>query len=195
MSRAISVKNFLPNHPTGQWLPSAALTLITICLLWPIPDSSGDSPGAKQPVPSARIFVSSDRLMTDNRKKVAEFTGNVKVTRADSVITTDRLKVFYTDSSGDKRTANGSKTDIEKIVAEGNVHIRSADLVAVAQKGIYNKKTQKITLLGTGTRVTSGGSSITGTKIILFIDQDRIRVSSGPDNRVKAILNPATPKK
>ena len=186
---------FLCKHSLGGKPLSVIFILIAVTLMWAAPELSKSRLSANQSGQPSGITITSDRLVTDNRAKLAEFTGNVKVTRADSVITADRLKVYYSNSSGKKAGDESVGTIIEKIIAEGNVNIHSAELVAEAPKGVFVKKTQKITLSGEGTRVTSGGSSIAGSKIVLIVDKDRIRVTGEPENRVKVIFDPAAPKK
>ena len=195
MSKAISVKIFPCKKPPVGKLLSSIFFLIAFAMPGLAPELSQSGISANQSTQPAGITITADRLVTDNRAKLADFTGNVKVTRSGSIITADRLKVYYTDSSGKESGGESVGTIIEKIIAEGNVHIRSAGLVAEAPKGVFVKKTQKITLSGDGTRVTSGGSSITGTEIVLIVDKDRIRVTGGSENRVKVIFDPAAPKK
>ncbi len=182
--------------PDGGTRLLATIILIAAVLLWSVPGASQSEPGSNRSGQPAQTIITSDRLVTDNRAKLAEFTGNVKVNRAGSVITADRLEVYYADSDGNNTggVAAGGAV-VEKIVAEGNVHIQSADLVAAAQKGVFIRKTQKITLSGDNTTATSGGHSITGSEIVLLLDKDRIRVTGGPQDRVKVIFDPAAPKK
>jgi lipopolysaccharide export system protein LptA len=195
MSKAISVKIFPCKLPTVGKPLSFISFLIAIAILGLSPEFSQSGTSASQSAQPAGITITADRLVTDNRAKISEFTGNVKVTRSGGVITSDRLKVYYTNSSGSNTGGASIGTAIKKIVAEGNVHIHSAELVAVAPKGVYNNKTKIITLSGKGTKVTSGGNSITGSTIILIVDKDRIRVTGDPQNRVKVIFDPASPKK
>ena len=79
-------------------------------------------------------------------------------------------------------------------MAEGNVRIKSEELIAVAQKAVYSRDTQKIMLSGPNTKVTSGENSIIGSKIELYLENEEFKVSGGKKGRVKAILN-QSPKK
>jgi lipopolysaccharide export system protein LptA len=42
-----------------------------------------------------KIRISSDSMMADSQSKFVEFVGNVKASQGDTVITADRLKIFY----------------------------------------------------------------------------------------------------
>ena len=141
-----------------------------------------------------QVTVTADRLVSDRAARTATFTGRVKVVRGDSTIESDRLTVHYGRKTSHERAALAGRSAIERIIAEGNVRIRSEALSARTPKAIYSRPAQTIELLGAGTRVTSGSNSITGPQIVLQLEGERLTVSSGGDSRVKAVLEPS-PKK
>ncbi len=185
---------FLCKYPLLRLVPAVVLAFFAYCTLSPLSGFADDKAIPPRQNQAKKIIITADRLVSESRTKVAEFIGNVKVTRRGSVITADRLKVYYAKALDDKNTPTGGKAAIEKIIAMGNVRIITEDLVAVAQKAIYNRKTQIVTLSGANTQVTSGDNSITGTEITLYMDSERIRVSGGAKKRVRVILNPAKKK-
>ena len=191
MSWASSVKIFLFEYTPWRIFFIVILTLIPAGLL---SASAGSDDAKKTKRPAEELTITADELVSDSVSKVAEFKGHVKVTRGTSVITADRLKIYYTDTPQEKKNRTNPKTAIKQIVAEGNVHIKSDELIAVAQKAVYNRDTQKIMLSGPNTKVTSGGNSIVGSKIELYLENEQFKVSGGKKGRVKAILNQA-PKK
>ena len=57
-------------------------------------EQSGDTVNRKVEE-KEKIYVIADKLISDGNTNSFEFIGNVKATQEDSVITADRLKVFY----------------------------------------------------------------------------------------------------
>ena len=66
--------------------------------------------------------------------------------------------------------------------------IRFGDILAQSQQAIYTKKNRTIVLSGADSKVWSSDKSIAGSKITLYMDDNRIQVSSGNENRVKAVF-------
>ena len=141
-----------------------------------------------------QITVTADRLVSDREAKTATFTGRVKVVRGNSTIEADRLTVLYAGNAPRSDAGLPGRSAIEWVVAEGNVRIRSENLTATTPKAVYNRSSQTIELLGAGTRVISGGNSISGRQIVLHLEGEQLTVSSSQDSRVKAVIEPSTKK-
>jgi lipopolysaccharide export system protein LptA len=134
-----------------------------------------------------QTYISADKLVTDNNTKSAEFTGNVKATQGDTVITADRLKVFYiADKKKDQRVAG--EEAIQKIIATGAVTIRFGDVLAKTRRAVYTKETRTIVLTGANTWIGDGKNSVAGSTITLYMDDKHISVSSGKSQRVEAVF-------
>ena len=65
------------------------------------------------------IRITSDAAESDHRMGWIEFTGNVRATQEDVVITADRIKIHYKLDS-DRSAVTPA---VEKIVSQGNVKI------------------------------------------------------------------------
>ena len=137
------------------------------------------------------MLVTADRLITDRAGKKATFSGRVKVVRGQSTIEADRLTVYYDEKAPRDEGLQPGRSAIERAVAEGSVKIKTKDLTALTPKATYNRNTQKIELLGAGTRVISGNNSITGAKIVLQLEGEKLTVSGEGGEQVKAILKPS----
>ncbi len=162
-----------------------------------LPESARGAAGDDSP-PQQQITVTADRLVSDRTARTATFSGRVKVVRGDSTIEADRLTVYYGEkaSTSKKKTAAlPGQSAVERIIAEGNVQIRSAELSARTPKAIYSRAAQTIELLGAGTRVISGSNSITGSKIVLHLEGEQLTVLGSDENRVKAVFEPSTKNK
>ncbi len=135
-----------------------------------------------------KIHITADRLISDSEAGCAEFVGNVKATSEDGVITSDKLKIYYKKGSDKKENLALSEESIEKIVANGNVKIRFDNRVAVTQQAVYITESRILILTGTGSKVTSGNNSISGSKITLYRVDGRITVESSSEKRVEAVF-------
>jgi lipopolysaccharide export system protein LptA len=133
------------------------------------------------------ILINADELVSNIDKKFAEFIGNVRATQADFVITSDKLKIYYEGNllnSEEKSDKNGDM--LKKIVAEGNVKIKSSQYTAESEKVEYDTATMTITMTGENSKVISGKNSISGSKIILYRNDGRVKVFGGKKKRVEA---------
>jgi lipopolysaccharide export system protein LptA len=145
----------------------------------PIKESSGKT---------SNIHITSDRMISDNQAGYAEFIGNVKATQEKTVITSDRLKIFFKKNIADKGPLSVSEESIHKIIAKGNVEIKFDNRVATAQQAVYNTETMVLVLSGNDSKIVSGNDSISGDKIIFYRADGRINVESGNKKRVEAVF-------
>lgn len=144
--------------------------------------------GAEEKAATDRIQVRADSLVADQNAQYAEFSGNVRASQGNTVITCDQLRIHYS-----AKAAKGSEENsdpIEKIVARGNVVIRFDDKIAETDEASYVTKDRVLTLTGEGSKVTSGKDAITGSKILVDRVSQRIRVESG-QKPVEAVFYPA----
>lgn len=144
--------------------------------------AAGDKEADDQP-----ILIEADQLISNNEEKWAEFIGNVKVTQADMVIDSDKLRIYYRGELLEGEKESGENEDaLEKIVASGNVKIKSPEYTAVSDVVEYDAKLLTITMIGDNSKVISGKNSITGSKIILYRQDNRIKVLGNQKKRVEA---------
>lgn len=125
------------------------------------------------------IRIKSDELLTDNSRKMATFSGNVVARQGDVTIYADKLVVSYSQESGAISTAE----------VFGNVRIVQGNRRAQSAHGIYDAKLAKITLDG-NPRVFQGDDVISGKLITYYLDEARSEVTSGPGERVDAVIHP-----
>ncbi|MEW5909113.1 MAG: LptA/OstA family protein [Thermodesulfobacteriota bacterium] len=154
---------------------------------------SGISVSAKPLSPSPapkeennRIDITSDRLEADNNSNFAEFIGNVKAAQGTTIITADRLKVFYKGGAEKIENAGPGEESIEKIVSTGNVVIHFEDRVAKADHAVYVTESRILILTGPKSTLTSGKNTVIGEKITLYRNDGKIHVESGKAGRVQA---------
>ncbi len=133
------------------------------------------------------ILIKADQLISNNEEKWAEFIGNVKVTQADMVIDSDKLRIYYRGELLDAEEKSSEKQDtLKKIVATGNVDIKTSKYTAVSDRVEYDADSMTITMIGDNSKVVSGKNSIAGSKIILYRKDNRIKVLGSQKKRVEA---------
>lgn len=151
-------------------------------------DDTVRNPKQKDPDKNEAIHITSDRLISDNKAGYAEFIGNVKATQTDTVITSDRLKIFYKKNIANKGPLSVNEESIHKIVANGNVEIKFDNRVATAHQAVYNTETMVLVLSGNDAKIISENDSISGEKITFYRTDGRINVESGNKKRVEAVF-------
>jgi lipopolysaccharide transport protein LptA len=132
------------------------------------------------------IIITAEQLDSDNKAKFAEFIGNVKATQADFVITSDKLRIYYKGELLNSEKESNDEELLKKIVATGNVNVTSEQFIAKAEKLEYDTAAMTIVLIGENSTVINGKNSITGSKIILYQKDGRIKVLGGKNKRIKA---------
>ena len=136
-----------------------------------------------------KIHVVADLLTSNSEERFAEFVGNVRATQGDTVITSDRLKIFYSEKLAESKNPSAGESAIKKIVATGNVKFSFDNRVATAQEAVYNTESKILVLSGSPSKITSGTDSITGEKITYNRSDGRITVESGRKSRVEAVFH------
>jgi lipopolysaccharide transport protein LptA len=132
------------------------------------------------------IVITAEQLDSDNKAKFAEFIGNVKAIQANFVITSDKLRIYYKGELLNSEKEQNDEEMLKKIVATGNVNITSEQFIAKAEKLEYDTASMTIVLIGENSTVINGKNSITGSKIILYQKDGRIKVLGGKNKRIKA---------
>lgn len=125
------------------------------------------------------INVKADHLEADNKGKMAVFTGRVVSRQEDVTIYSDRLEVYYGESS----------EDVDKVIAIGNVRILQTNRVGTGGHAVYENKEGKITLT-INPKVTQDKDSVTGKVITYYLDDERSIADSGDNTRVEAVIHP-----
>ncbi len=139
---------------------------------------------------SDKIHVTSDKLISHGKSGYFEFIGNVRAEQKDTVITTDTLRVHYKKQSENKNNPLGSIDAISKLEAIGNVKINVENGVAETDKAVYLIDKKVLVLTGPNSKFTSGNNTISGSKMTLHMDDERISVEGGQQKRVEAVYYP-----
>ncbi len=135
------------------------------------------------------IFITSDKLISDNEAGYAEFIGNVRAVQGTTVITANKLKIYYNEGLNNNKNIVASEESIKKIVANGNVTIESDNRTMKTEHAVYTTATGIVVLSGANSKIIDGNNSISGSKITLFRDSGRMQVESNSDKRVEALIH------
>ena len=146
---------------------------------------------------SGRIQITSEKLIADSTENSAEFIDHVKAIQRDTIITSDRMKVFF--KKGATKSADEPAQDaLVKIVITGNVAIKFDNGVAQAQEAVYIAEKKRLVLSGPNTKIVRDKNTITGEQITITIENGRIQViqvEAGQGDRVEAIIYPEKKKR
>lgn len=132
------------------------------------------------------IQITAEQLEADNEKKFAEFIGNVKATQDDFVITSDKLRIYYRGELLNSEKEGNDEEMVKKIIATGNVKIKTDRYDAETEELEYDTASMTIILRGENSKVIDGKNSITGSKIILYRKDNRVKVLGSKKKRIKA---------
>ena len=174
-------------------ISTAFILLCTVMIL------NGDFVCAQENPPALfggneKIEISSDSLTVELGSLYAEFFGNVKVKQGDAELKADGIKVYYKEGVGQDVELKEGEEAIEKIIATGNVKIRFENRVAVTEEAVYIAKTKVLMLSGDNSKVTSGNDSISGARITVHLNSNRIMIESSKAQRVEAVFYPGGKK-
>lgn len=150
-----------------------SLMLLGLLLL---PGWTGAAPITAPQAGSTAIEVNADRLLVEERKNQAVYSGNVVVQRGDLRISADRVTIF------------GAGKVVQRIVANGNpVKFAQGDRHGEGQQLVYEPQGDLVTLTGNA-HVWQGRNEVAGERIVYHVREQRTEVSGKSGQRVKSIF-------
>ena len=115
-----------------------------------------------------KTVVTADRLTFEYKKQMAVFDGHVVVVDPRIRIESDELRLVFSKTN-----------EIKSVTATGNVRLRSEDKTGACNKAVYVGETEEVTLTGNARLNRGGRDSVTGDRIIFYLDEDRVVVEGG----------------
>ena len=165
----------------------AALLLLPVlgaCTLFAL--SAANASEASVSAPENELRVQADKLVSMRDANYIQFIGNVDVSVAETRIQSEKLKVYFHQMPSGKQEVSGS--NVQKIVATGNVRIEMENRTATCQQAVYRTRTQILVLTGGAVKIKSEGNLISGSKITFHRKSGEIIVDGDPEQRVNAII-------
>jgi lipopolysaccharide export system protein LptA len=148
------------------------------------------NPGAEE----GPLVITSNTLEIDNEKRTVTFTGKVAAKKDDWLIHSDRMVLFYEEGT-EKPTTEAENVRVDRITASGNVQIlRSAGGEALAQEAVYYHSDERIVLTGRPV-VKQGEDLVEGSRITLFLKDNRSVVEGSEQEKVRAVIMPRSEKR
>jgi len=135
------------------------------------------------------LHITADKMVAHQDTSMVEFIGNVRADQENSVIEAASIRIYLHPSDPDKADPNHADR-IKQIVAIDNVEYTAENRKAFADKAVYTSADNTLILTGSEARLLTGTSWVSGTKITLFRNQDRVMVESDGKSRVQALFNP-----
>ncbi len=158
----------------GRWAACVVLVLYgTVAVTAQTPSSQDEEP--QQPT-----TVTADRLEVNRKDRRAIYTGKVVVSTNDLTVTAHRMELDFDEKM----------EEVERMVAIGEVHISWSDgSKAVAERATYYIPQEELVLEG-HPKAWRRKSMVSGTRIVLFIKEDRQVVEGDGSERVTAVIHP-----
>lgn len=137
------------------------------------------------------VQIEAATLEVRDKDKVATFSGNVHVIQGDTDLRSKTLVVFYEDDNpggkGGIKAAQpgpGGSSQIKRLEANGNVLVTQKDQTATGEKGVFDMRTNTITLMG-NVVISQGQNVLKGERLVV----DRVTgVSRMEGGRVQGIF-------
>jgi len=119
--------------------------------------------------------IDSESLSFDYPKKTAVFTGHVRVSQPNGMMTSDKLRVLYNDNM----------KEIKSAYADGNVRISQGNRWATGNHAVLDQSAQTVTLTGSPVVHDGDQDQITGSRIIVHMKTQEFIVENA-----RAVLFP-----
>jgi lipopolysaccharide export system protein LptA len=164
-----------------------------LSLIVPRPSSAESVEKISEPNKDSQIVIKADSLEIDDQNKVVIFTGNVDAREKEFVINCQKMVLYYKDQSARPVSETG-QVNIDRIIATGGVKItRPNGGLATAEKALYYRNDEKLVLTGKP-KVKQGDDYVQGSKITLFLKENRSVVEGSKDDKVRAVYSPRNEK-
>lgn len=151
--------------------------LLVFVVLLSCSNAFGRSEPSKKQSEDVPTFIEAKSAVSDSKRRVIEFTGNVFVTKGNLKIYCDRMIV---------ETDNADR--IKKITAFGNVKVLRGDLVVTSEIAHYFPDEEKVIFEGSP-KAVKGKDVVTGTRIIYYLKEER-SIVEGSGKKVNVIIAP-----
>jgi lipopolysaccharide export system protein LptA len=147
------------------------------------------------------VHIESATLEVRDKDKLATFSGDVRVKQGDTGMRCKTLLVFYDqDAAGGggksmpaAQPGPGGEQKIKRLEARGGVVVTQKEQTATGELGIFDMKTNTVTLTG-NVMMTQGKNVLRGDKLIVDLTTGVSRVESGKNGtgRVQGLFLPGS---
>ena len=136
------------------------------------------------------IEIESDKLEVRETENKAIFTGNVAVTQCLTVFKSGSMTVFYAKDGGSAATGS---SNIDRLEVDGKVYVKSDKQVATGDRGVFDMKSEVLTLSGNEVVLSEGSNVLRGCKLTVQMKTGRAQVDGcSKGGRVQMKLDPSS---
>jgi len=147
------------------------------------------------------VHIEAATLEVHDKQKQATFSGDVRVKQGDTGLRCRSLVVFYEQSgksAGNDKNLQaatpgpGGEQRIKRLEARGAVVVTQKDQTATGELGIFDMKTNTVTLTGNPVVMTQGQNVLRGERLVVDLTSGVSRVESGKNGqgRVQGLFQP-----
>ena len=149
------------------------------------------------------VHIEAATLEVRDKQKQATFSGDVRVKQGDTGLRCKSLVVFYeqdgeaADQSKTLQAASpgpGGEQRIKRLEARGGVVVTQKEQTATGDLGIFDMKSNTVTLTGNPVVMTQGQNILRGEKLVVDLTSGTSRVESnkGSQGRVQGLFLPGS---
>ncbi len=133
-----------------------------------------------------QIDAAQLEIVEEGNQRISEFSGDVVVTRGDTVLKAKSIKIFsdVTDGQGDSKA-------FDRIVAGGNVEVRSGDQTASGRTVVVDNKKQTITMSG-AVVLKQGENVITGDRLVIDLASGKAKIEQAAGKPIRGVFSPGS---
>ena len=149
------------------------------------------------------VHIEAASLEVRDKQKEATFSGDVRVKQGDTGMRCKALVVFYEQGNegADKSKTMpaaapgpGGEQRIKRLEARGGVVVTQKDQTATGELGIFDMKSNTVTLTGNPVVMTQGQNVLRGDRLVVDLTSGVSRVESGKNGqgRVQGLFQPGS---
>lgn len=149
------------------------------------------------------VHIEAATLEVRDKQKQATFSGDVRVKQGDTGLRCKSLVVFYEqdgESSDQSKTLQaatpgpGGEQRIKRLEARGAVVVTQKEQTATGDLGVFDMKTNTVTLTGNPVVMTQGQNVLRGEKLVVDLTSgvSRVESSKGGQGRVQGLFQPGS---
>src|SRR5262245_44450361 len=149
------------------------------------------------------VHIEAATLEVRDKQKEATFSGDVRVKQGDTGMRCKSLVVFYeqgSESNAKTKTMQaaspgpGGEQGIKRLEARGGVIVTQKDQTVTGEMGVFDMKTNTVTMTGSPVVMTQGPNVLKGDKLVVDLTSGVSRVESGKNGqgRVQGLFQPGS---
>lgn len=155
------------------------------------------------------VNVEADALEVAQKdgQRISTFSGNVTVTRGDSVLKAGKIAIYSADEKASPAAAAAAATaaklgggadtglpgagSFTRIEASGKVYVNSGDQTATGDTAVVDMVGKTVTLAG-NVVLSQGPNVITGNKLVWDMETGKARIDQKAGGRIRGVFTPGS---